>query len=66
MGQKASDAVSGGGKDAQKEGGGLLNSASEGLSNAATSAQDALGLGSTCSHYIPVNLSMTLTPHAEK
>jgi len=44
-GQSVTDTVSGGSKDAQNQGSSLLNQASEGLSNAATQAQDALGMG---------------------
>merc|ERR1711874_949079 len=44
-GQSITDSVSGGSKDASNQGSSMLNQASEGLSNAATQAQDALGLG---------------------
>ena len=40
--------MSGGSKDAKKEGSGLLDQASEAASNAANSASDALGLNSAC------------------
>ncbi|KAH9819756.1 chaperone heat shock hsp12 protein [Teratosphaeria destructans] len=43
--QKASDSLSSGTKDAQKQGGSMLDQASEAASNAAKSVQDTLGLG---------------------
>nr|POE79734.1 12 kda heat shock protein [Quercus suber] len=42
--QKASDSITGGSKDAGKQGDSMLNQASEGLSNVANSASDSLGL----------------------
>ncbi|KAK5115034.1 hypothetical protein LTR62_001731 [Meristemomyces frigidus] len=44
-GQKATDTVSGGSKDASTGGQSMMDSASETLGNAATSAQNALGMG---------------------
>nr|POE66144.1 12 kda heat shock protein [Quercus suber] len=42
--QKATDSVTGGSKDAGKQGDSMLNQASEGLSNAANSASESLGM----------------------
>ncbi|KAK5133119.1 hypothetical protein LTR08_008143 [Meristemomyces frigidus] len=43
--QKAGDSVSGGSKDASKEGKSMMGSVQETLGNTAQSAQDALGMG---------------------
>jgi len=45
--QKASDSVSGGSNDAQKQGEGVLKNAQDSLSNAANSVSESLGGGNS-------------------
>lgn len=56
-GQKVTDTVSGGSNDAQKQGGSMLDSASQMAGNAAKSVQDTLGMGgqSTFAHHSSAN-----------